>query len=447
MIHNKFFVSGYRFHVYNKRILLIKGEFRNNIQGDEKLFVALDNKKVQTRIEEHNLPIPVTHDDHLITKQYYLWIKLPEDWKEKKKLHVVQYNSDEKKLIKAFSVRTLCKVYREIPHNIDQIRSIDQGVRIKGWYINTEDTIIKFENHNKPLHTDIQRVRRADVLNAFPECKKEDAVGFEAVLPCNKTDVIKVNLTSADRSDFSKVYMNEKSVFNKISQTGELLKKTNNTLHQYGVVKTLEKIQRKLLKKDNIPYEGWLKLRTPKKRELARQANEKFSYMPKISIVGNTAVISAAGGAAVYYTTDGSVPNSVTGILYTKPFEVDAGMIIRAISAEKGKDEVSDECILRPQSGTTPYILDVIDAEEGANEIKYNLNIIAPDEERVTDGIIIFAEYDGSGRFVKMQSEKVDLTADEQYLTRTITKKYADGNIKIFLWNVFEGMIPLAESK
>lgn len=41
MIHNKFFVSGYRFHVYNKRILLIKGEFRNNIQGDEKLFVAL----------------------------------------------------------------------------------------------------------------------------------------------------------------------------------------------------------------------------------------------------------------------------------------------------------------------------------------------------------------------------------------------------------------------
>lgn len=171
------------------------------------------------------------------------------------------------------------------------------------------------------------------------------------------------------------------------------------------------------------------------------------SGMPKISIVGNTAVISAAGGAAVYYTTDGSVPNSVTGILYTKPFEVDAGMIIRAISAEKGKDEVSDECILRPQSGTTPYILDVIDAEEGANEIKYNLNIIAPDEERVTDGIIIFAEYDGSGRFVKMQSEKVDLTADEQYLTRTITKKYADGNIKIFLWNVFEGMIPLAESK
>ena len=239
MIHNKFFVSGYRFHVYNKRILLIKGEFRNNIQGDEKLFVALDNKKVQTRIEEHNLPIPVTHDDHLITKQYYLWIKLPEDWKEKKKLHVVQYNSDEKKLIKAFSVRTLCKVYREIPHNIDQIRSIDQGVRIKGWYINTEDTIIKFENHNKPLHTDIQRVRRADVLNAFPECKKEDAVGFEAVLPCNKTDVIKVNLTSADRSDFSKVYMNEKSVFNKIYQTGELLKKTNNTLNQYGVFKNL----------------------------------------------------------------------------------------------------------------------------------------------------------------------------------------------------------------
>ena len=42
---NKFFVSGYRFHVYNKRILLIKGEFRNNDKGNEKLFVTLDDKK------------------------------------------------------------------------------------------------------------------------------------------------------------------------------------------------------------------------------------------------------------------------------------------------------------------------------------------------------------------------------------------------------------------
>ena len=75
---NKFFVSGYRFHVYNKRILLIKGEFRNNDKGNEKLFVTLDDKKVQVKVEEHELPIPITQNDNLLTKQYYLWIKLPE---------------------------------------------------------------------------------------------------------------------------------------------------------------------------------------------------------------------------------------------------------------------------------------------------------------------------------------------------------------------------------
>ena len=282
---NKFFVSGYRFHVYNKRILLIKGEFRNNDKGNEKLFVTLDDKKVQVKVEEHELPIPITQNDNLLTKQYYLWIKLPENWKEMKKLRIVQCGSGKKKIIRTFSIRTICKLYREIPHNIDQMRVIDQGIRIKGWYIDTGDTRLEFEKHNKPIKAELHQVRRVDVVNAFPECKKENAIGFEAILSCNKTDVVKVKFSSPDRDDFSKVYMDENSIFNKISQTGELLKKTNNTFHQYGIAKTLEKVQRKLLKKDHIPYEGWLKLRTPKKGELARQANEKFSYMPKISIV------------------------------------------------------------------------------------------------------------------------------------------------------------------
>lgn len=282
---NKFFVSGYRFHVYNKRILLIKGEFRNNDKGNEKLFVTLDDEKLQVKIEEHELPIPVTQNDNLITKQYYLWIKLPGNWKEMKKLRIVQCGLGEKKIIRTFSIRTIQKLYREIPHNIDQMRVIDQGIRIKGWYIDTGDTRLEFEKHNKPIKAEVHQVRRVDVANAFPECKKENAIGFEAILPCNKTDVVKVKVISPDRNDFSKVYMDENSIFNKISQTGELLKKTNNTFHQYGIAKTLEKAQRKILKKDIIPYEGWLKLRTPKKGELNRQKNEKFSYMPKVSIV------------------------------------------------------------------------------------------------------------------------------------------------------------------
>ena len=134
---NKFFVSGYRFHVYNKRILLIKGEFRNNDKGNEKLFVTLDDKKVQVKVEEYELPIPITQNDNLLTKQYYLWIKLPENWKEMKKLRIVQCGSGKKKIIRTFSIRTICKLYREIPHNIDQMRVIDQGIRIKGWYIDT----------------------------------------------------------------------------------------------------------------------------------------------------------------------------------------------------------------------------------------------------------------------------------------------------------------------
>ena len=56
-------------------------------------------------------------------------------------------------------------------------------------------------------------------MNAFPECKKENAIGFEAILPCNKTDVVKVKFISPDRNDFSKEYIDENSIFNKIYQT------------------------------------------------------------------------------------------------------------------------------------------------------------------------------------------------------------------------------------
>lgn len=57
----------------------------------------------------------------MITKQYYLWIKLPENWKEMKKLCIVQCGLGEKKIIRTLSIRTIRKLYREIPHNIDQM--------------------------------------------------------------------------------------------------------------------------------------------------------------------------------------------------------------------------------------------------------------------------------------------------------------------------------------
>lgn len=285
MITNQYYVGGYRFHVYNEKILLIMGNFRDNEKGNEKLAVVLDDERLEIKLEEHTLPIPVTLNESLITKQYYLWVKLPENWGKKSKLRVIQHNQNDKKVIKVISVKSICKMSKKIPHSIDQVRIIDEGVRVRGWYIDTANTNIAFKSHGKLIDAEIKRVRRVDVLNAYPECKKEDAIGFETILKCEKQDVLEVYLNTENKCDFSKVYIDKKSIFNRIRQTEELFEKANNTLHQYGMARTFEKIQRKLLKKDNVPYEGWLKLRSPKKGELNRQRNEKFSYMPKISIV------------------------------------------------------------------------------------------------------------------------------------------------------------------
>ena len=41
MIENIFYVTGCRFHVYDKNILFIAGTFRNNNMYDEKIIITL----------------------------------------------------------------------------------------------------------------------------------------------------------------------------------------------------------------------------------------------------------------------------------------------------------------------------------------------------------------------------------------------------------------------
>lgn len=285
MIENMFFVSGCRFHVYDDNALLVIGNFKKNNKKNEKLFVCLDHSELSIEIEEHPLLVPIAQEDILITKQYYLWVKLPADWKNKKKLSVVQVSGDQRKTVKNYSVKSLKKVLCKIPHNIDQFHKTEDGVKLKGWYVDAGDVSLSLELHHDTLHPEIRRVRRADVLNAFPECKKEDAVGFETSVKCGEKDVVKICLEAGEKKDGSKVYLDENSIAGKAAKTGELAKKASDSFRQNGLRKTAEKIQRKLLKKDNIPYEGWLKLRTPKNAELKRQRAFAFAYAPKISIV------------------------------------------------------------------------------------------------------------------------------------------------------------------
>ena len=55
MIENIFYVTGCRFHVYDKNILFIAGTFRNNNMYDEKIIITLNGENLDVSIRNMRL--------------------------------------------------------------------------------------------------------------------------------------------------------------------------------------------------------------------------------------------------------------------------------------------------------------------------------------------------------------------------------------------------------
>ena len=285
MIENIFYVTGYRFHVFDENVLFIVGSFRKNEIRDEKLIVTLDNKKLRVDIKECEVIVPRTLGQDLITKRYYLRVILPKIWKEHKKIVVEQQDGERQVWVRKIPVSTLVKMSAEIPNSIDEIRKKDGIIKIRGWYINLGDTKQIFKNGNNVLDVKLKKVHRGDVLTEYDECDPEHIVGFEAILKATNIKTIKICYRTTQKEDCRKVYVNEKSIYNKIDKMQKLINKANDSLHQYGIQRTIEKIHKKLLKKEITSYERWLIIHSPSSADLQKQKQKVFKYEPKISIV------------------------------------------------------------------------------------------------------------------------------------------------------------------
>lgn len=285
MMKNLFYIKNYRFHVYNKNMLFMVGSFRQDTMNGERLFAVLDGKKLNLKVEEHELPLSLMQQKGTLTKQYYVWVRLPENWQQGRKLRIVQSDEQEKKLIKAISVGRLKKKHAELACEVENVQMRDGQVIIKGWYENAKDTKIVLKCHGEKLRIEQKIEARPDVKSILPEIKTEDIKGFEVSVENANTDALKMYLRTADKAAYILIYPDSRSIFNKFSKIEQVVEKTNDSLHQYGVKGTYDKIQRKLLKKDKITYKNWLKLYAPDKKELQRQRNEKLEYAPKISLL------------------------------------------------------------------------------------------------------------------------------------------------------------------
>ena len=287
-MENIFLVSVCRFHTKNSKKVVVIGNFSHNLIGDQKLIVTLDGEKLPCTIEEKELVSSQIQSDggFPISKQYFLWISLPDSWKEKKHFKLIQVNGAEEKTVLDIPVKRLEKYEKKLPKYVDKGTVEEEGFRISGWDIDDGTTKVDFldQNGNK-IDVTVKRKPRPDVKRVYPENEQEEIIGFSAKYKGEVPKKVQVLFKSESKyADYTATML--PSSFEKVTAKADyLLRKSRTYYRRNGIQATVKRAVDKLTSRTEIGYEEWFKRNQPSKGNLRQQKNHKFSYAPIISIV------------------------------------------------------------------------------------------------------------------------------------------------------------------
>lgn len=287
-MNNNFIISVCRFHTKDENKLLVAGYFEENLIGKNKLSVYLDGQDMKCSLEEKErmLANATSKTGTLLTKDYLVWIDLPKDWKNARKLQLVNQSEGEEQIALRVSVSKLMRAEKKFAKSIDKGKIIDGGFMISGWYINTGDVKMRFfDMLGNELEVLESKKRRADVNRVFPENSEDEVIGFEAVYKGEIPKKVKVHFeTSNKQEDYVVQFV--ATLWQKIlSKVRSLYTKTKVYYQQFGMKATLLRTFDKITGRDSITYKAWLKRHRPTKAKLQEQREHVFAYQPKISIV------------------------------------------------------------------------------------------------------------------------------------------------------------------
>lgn len=290
-MENIFYVSICRFHTKDKRKIVVVGNFNRNLIGDQFLIPALDGQELTYKIEEKDLvSSPIQNEDGiLISKQYFLWIDLPENWEKANRLQIFQYEenkSEKKKIVLDVATKKLKKYESRLPKYVDKGTVEEDGFSVSGWYIDDGTAKVEFYDPNrKRLDVIMKTKSRSDVCKVYPENEENEIKGFYAKYKGTVPKSVSIIFRSKDKkADYTLVLL--PSGIEKAKQKAEhYLRKSKTYYQRYGIQATLKRAVDKLTSRKEITYEEWFKRNQPSSGNLRKQKNTTFEYMPKISIV------------------------------------------------------------------------------------------------------------------------------------------------------------------
>lgn len=286
---NEFYITSYRFHVIDDNKFLIQGWFQENEFGENKLVVTMDDEELTYTTEKYTDVIEArqcTSGKTEIKNRIYLWIQLPKDWKERKKLVMVnKYKGQEKEIFK-LTQEQLKKVRSRVEHCIDGGMVVEDTFRVSGWFASSENVEIYFYDKNgTPLECTMKYKHRNDVLRHYPECTDKEVRGFTAEYHGTVPKTIKICLQTKHCKSNDSLILKPSKVKKQVQKLKKNAWKAYVYYQQFGINRTAYRFYEKLTNKDGVSYKAWMRSHMPTAKMLEEQRKQKFTYEPKISIV------------------------------------------------------------------------------------------------------------------------------------------------------------------
>lgn len=287
-MYNNFLISTCRFHTKEKNKLLITGSFEENLIGENKIIVRLDGEELACFAEDkERVSANATSPTGVIlTKNYFVWAELPENWKMGRKLEVSNRFHDEERVFYKATVSQLIKEEKRFPKHVDKGIMTNGGFMLSGWYIDNGNVRVQlFDQSGKALDISETRRPRVDVNRVYPENSADEVIGFEITYKGAVPGKIRVHFESPDKQEDYIVKMVLSPIDKVFNKLRSLYFKTKVYYQQFGIKATVLRTLDKITGRDAITYNAWLKRHCPTKAKLKEQREQKFAYQPKISIV------------------------------------------------------------------------------------------------------------------------------------------------------------------
>ncbi|MFP3153689.1 glycosyltransferase [Lachnospiraceae bacterium ZAX-1] len=287
----KFNVVRVRFHLKEEHTLVIQGFVCGMSQTADQFKVFLDGESLHYTAEKQE-GFEVRRRYHAydmgIQTEYFLYIELPKDYKNRKKLMLFTGSETEKELSYTIGTPQLCKLQGGVEYCIDSVEKRDGNCRITGWAVSMEplDITLLGKQFEKKEHYGVTFHKRNDLLVYYREVKELPNCGFEITIFQNKIGELGVQIKAGEKESKYRVpVLLQVSVKEGISN--RYIGKGIRFFQRHGLVLALRRIFEIVSSKyfSSTAYEKYQKAEMPDRYHLEKQQRECFLYQPLFSIV------------------------------------------------------------------------------------------------------------------------------------------------------------------